>query len=302
MALVFDLDVLRTFVTGVELGSFAKAADRLGRSTSAISAQLKKLEEQVGQPVLRKSGRGLALTATGESVLAYARRLLALNDEAAFAIRGADLEGWIRLGLQEDFGERILTGILGRFARTHPKVKIDVVVARNSELVERTASGRLDLALAWSVDDIPLLHAEPVAELTMQWVGPRDDVTLAALFADQPLPLAALESPCVMRTAATEALDRAGLSWRLAFSSHSLSGIWAAIAAGLGVTVRTAIGLPDNLQTLSGKNGINLHLPHLPELPTIGLSLLRHEAQLSPAASRLRDIILQAVQETLPTR
>lgn len=109
--ITFDLEVLRTFVTGIELGSFAKAAERLGRSTSAISAQLKKLEEQVGEPVLRKSGRGLALTLAGESLLGYARRLLELNDEAAVAVRGVNLEGWVRIGLQEDFGEHVLTTI-----------------------------------------------------------------------------------------------------------------------------------------------------------------------------------------------
>src|ERR1019366_1209895 len=126
--MAFDLDVLRSFVTGIELGSFAKAADRLGRSTSAVSAQLKKLEEQVGAPVLQKSGRGMVPTAAGETMLAYARRLLALNDEAAVAVRGCDLQGWVRLGVQGEFGEHVLADILGRFARAHPKVRIDVTV------------------------------------------------------------------------------------------------------------------------------------------------------------------------------
>src|SRR3954470_14570576 len=99
----FDLDVLRTFVTGMELGSFAKAAERLGRSTSAVSAQLKKLEEQVGAPVLRKSGRNMVPTPTGEVLIAYARRLLELNDEASHAVNGTDLEGALRLGVAEDF-------------------------------------------------------------------------------------------------------------------------------------------------------------------------------------------------------
>src|SRR6202012_3632185 len=119
----FDLDVLRTFVAGVELGSFAKAADRLGRATSAVSAPLKKLEDQAAPPVLRKSGRGMVLTEAGETMLASARRLLELNDEAAAALHGAELEGWVRLGLQEDFGESLLADVLGRFARAHPKVR-----------------------------------------------------------------------------------------------------------------------------------------------------------------------------------
>src|SRR4051794_17226653 len=95
---MFDLDVLRSFSIGVALGSFARAADKLGRSTSAVSAQLKKLESQAGTPLLRKAGRGLELTDAGETMLAYARRLLEINDEAAAAMRGADLQGWVRLG------------------------------------------------------------------------------------------------------------------------------------------------------------------------------------------------------------
>ncbi|RUX69498.1 LysR family transcriptional regulator, partial [Mesorhizobium sp. M7A.F.Ca.US.005.03.1.1] len=129
----FDLDVLRSFVTGMELGSFAKAADRLGRSTSAVSAQLKKLEEQAATPIFRKSGRGLALTEAGETMLGYARRLIELNDEAASAIHGVELEGWVRLGLQEDFGEAVLPDVLGRFARAHPKVKIEARIARSHD-------------------------------------------------------------------------------------------------------------------------------------------------------------------------
>jgi len=124
----FDLDVLRSFVAGVELGSFAKAADRVGRSTSAVSAQLRKLEDQAGTAIFRKAGRGLALTDAGETMLAYARRLLDLNDEAAAAVRGLELEGWVRLGLQEDFGEVLLPEVLGRFARAHPKVRIEARV------------------------------------------------------------------------------------------------------------------------------------------------------------------------------
>src|SRR6516164_8662140 len=128
----FDLDVLRSFMTGMELGSFAKAADRLGRSTSAVSAQLRKLEDQAGTAIFRKSGRGLALTEAGETMLAYARRLIDLNDEAASAIHGVELEGWVRLGLQEDFGDALLPDVLGRFTRAHPKVKIEARVARNA--------------------------------------------------------------------------------------------------------------------------------------------------------------------------
>src|SRR5476649_226989 len=120
----FDIAFLRSYVAGVDLGSYARAADKVGRSTSAVSAQLKKLEEQAGTPIFRKNGRGLALTDAGDTMLAYARRLLELNDEAATAIRGPALEGWVRLGLQDDFSESLLPEVLGRFARAHPKVRI----------------------------------------------------------------------------------------------------------------------------------------------------------------------------------
>lgn len=145
----FDLDVLRSFASGIELGSFAKAADRLGRSTSAVSAQLKKLEEQAGTALLRRAGRGMALTDAGEVMLAYARRLLEVNDQAAAAIRGSELAGRVRLGLQEDFGETLLPDVLGRFARAHPQVCIEARIARNAELRRQLDAGRLDLTLAW---------------------------------------------------------------------------------------------------------------------------------------------------------
>src|ERR1700754_2898001 len=204
--IIFDLDVLRSFVTGMDLGSFAKAADRLGRSTSAVSAQLKKLEEQAGTPIFRKAGRGLALTEAGETMLAYARRLLDLNDEAATAIHGADLEGGVRLGLQEDFGETLLPEVLGRFARAHPKVRLAARVVRNAELIERVTSGKLGLALAWS-DGFRTAHTDRIAEVPMCWVGPAHGAAQWHAGSSEPLPLASLEAPCLLRSIATKMLD-----------------------------------------------------------------------------------------------
>ncbi|XLM19922.1 LysR family transcriptional regulator, partial [Chromobacterium piscinae] len=119
---LLDLDALQSFASGVELGSFARAAEGLHRSTSAVSAQLKKLEEQAGVPILQKYGRGLEPTPAGEALLSYARRLLELNDEAVQAVQGAELAGSVRLGLAEDFGEGMLPQALGRFARACPEV------------------------------------------------------------------------------------------------------------------------------------------------------------------------------------
>ncbi len=286
--ITFDLDVMRTFVTGIELGSFAKAADRLGRSTSAVSAQLKKLEEQVGSPILRKSGRGMLPTAAGETLLAYGRRLLELNDEAAAAVRGVDLEGWIRLGIPEDFGERILTDVLGRFARAHPRVRIEAKIARNATLLDLITGGQLDLALTWD-GGISTPHSEHLRNFAMHWIGAADPQLQVMPTADEPLPLIAFEAPCLMRSCATSALDHANIPWRLSFTSPSLSGIWAAVAAGLGLTVRTAAGLPKHLRIIDN--------PALPTLPMLGLSLHRLEAEPDMAVQRLRAIMVETLME-----
>lgn len=268
----FDLDALRSFAVGMELGSFAKAADRLGRSTSAVSAQLKKLEDQAGVALLRKSGRGMALTEAGEVLLGYARRMLELNDEAAKAVGTTGLEGRVRLGLQEDFGEHLLPEVLGRFARSHPGVRIEAKVARNAELVSDMIGGRLDLALTWQgMQDTP--HMEELGHYQLEWIGPANASSASWRNQSGPLPLVAFDAPCVMRTIAIEALDRAGIPWRIAFTSHSLGAVWAAVAAGLGVTVRTTFGLRNNLRTLPAKEY------DLPALPKIGLVLHRLEAE-----------------------
>ncbi|RUM23837.1 LysR family transcriptional regulator [Rhizobium vallis] len=289
---IFDLDVLRTFSTGMELGNFAKAAERLGRSTSAVSAQLKKLEEQAGTPIFRKSGRGLVLTDAGETMLGYARRLLELNDEAAAAVHSVELEGWVRLGLQEDFGENLLPEVLGRFARAHPKVRIEARVVRNAELLERVTAGKLDLALAWS-DGTLTAHCEQIGEVPMCWIGPVDGQPGWQAASGEPMPLASLEAPCLLRNAATRALDEAGISWRLAFVSPSLGGLWAATAAGLGLTIRTPIGLPAKVRPLTPE------AVGLPVLPKLGLVLHRAEAELQPAAARLAELVLQSVHGAL---
>ncbi|WP_258025843.1 LysR family transcriptional regulator, partial [Burkholderia sp. COPS] len=173
----FDVAALRSLVAGVDLGSFAKAADRVARSSSAVSAQIRKLEEQAGTPLFVKSGRGLALTDAGDAMLRYARRMIELNDEAAAAVRGVNLDGWVRVGLQEDFGEAILPDVLGRFARAHPKVRIEARVARNADLLDRLDANQLDLALVWG-DPVsaallsrPGIDSDVIAQVPMQWVG-----------------------------------------------------------------------------------------------------------------------------------
>jgi DNA-binding transcriptional LysR family regulator len=291
--ITFDLDVMRSFVAGVELGSFAKASKRLARSTSAVSAQLKKLEDQAGTPLLRKAGRGMALTEAGETMLAYARRLLELNDEAVSAVRGTQLDGVVRLGMQEDFGENVLPEILGHFRRAHPKLRVEVRIARNTVLLQSLGADQLDLALAWEAEP-GTAHAEHICTLPMRWIiGDSEQITTLHE-SDEPVPLIVLDAPCLMRTAAIDALDRAGISWRIAFTSASLAGTWAAVKAGLGISVRTTLGLPSELHALDARNA------HLPPLPTLGLALYRSEAEPSPAVTRLAELILQSLHSSVP--
>ncbi|WP_115717854.1 LysR substrate-binding domain-containing protein [Gallaecimonas mangrovi] len=276
--ITLDLEALRSFVAGVELGSFAQAALTLNRSTSAVSAHLKKLEQQLGQGLFKKAGRGLELLPAGESLLSYARHLLALNDEAVLALGQNQLEGKVRLGLQEDFGESLLTEVLARFNRAYPSVEIEVQVNRNGDLLAAMHNQQLDLALAWQQ---PGGHngGELIKSFPLCWLG-RPDTALT-----EPLPLVLFEAPCLIRQQALDALDKAGIRWRVVMTSRSLAGIWAAVQAGLGITVRTRAGVPTALKVLAG----------LPPLPPLALTMLTSSQAPSDAALSLKTCLLDSV-------
>ncbi|WP_415869965.1 LysR substrate-binding domain-containing protein [Burkholderia ubonensis] len=310
----FDIAALRSLVAGMDLGSFAKAADRVARSSSAVSAQIRKLEEQAGTPLFVKSGRGLALTDAGDAMLRYARRMIELNDEAAAAVRGVSLDGWVRIGLQEDFGEAILPGVLGRFARAHPKVRIEARVAHNAELLERLDANQLDLALVWGDPASAAfvartgIDSEEIARVPMRWIGAAgvgaagsgaaedgDAGEPSVRMRDEPLPLVVFDRPCRFFGAATDALDRAGVPWRVAFTTPSLAGLWAAAAAGLGLTVRSHYGLPASVRLIDAAP------LGLPELPSVPLMLLRRVSSATPTVDRLARIMTQAVSGATET-
>jgi DNA-binding transcriptional LysR family regulator len=300
---IYDLDVLRSFSTGIALGSYARAADKLGRSTSAVSAQLKKLESQAGTALLRKAGRGLELTEAGETMLAYAHRLLELNDEAVAAVNGSSLQGQVRVGLQEDLGEAVLPAALGRFVRAHPNVRIEACVARSAELRERLELGQLDLAFAWDVGlENADVRSERIVRLPLQWIGPADIATLDAPWwtrharrgprsGKEPLPLVLLDAPCPLREIVTASLERAGIAWRHAFNSASLGALWAATSAGLGLSVRTGFGLPAHVRPID-RAGTGL-----PALPQIALALHRRASEGDPAAERLARLLVDAIRQ-----
>lgn len=287
MNATLDIDLLRTMVAGVELGSFARAAERLGRTQSAVSLQLQRLESQAGARLFQRRGRGLGLTARGELVLGYARRILALNDEAMTALGKTPIAGTVRLGLTQDFAETWLPRALARFGRAHPGVQIDVRIDRSAMVADAVARGRLDLGLAFT--DAP---ADPatVAELKLVWIG---DKALARR--GGPLPLVLFEPPCLFNRLGTAALERAGLPWRLAVTSPSLAGLWAAVDAGLGVTVRSAAVVPAHLRRSAS-------LGFLPSLPSVRLALLAATGEPSPAAAELKQILVETLRIGLGRR
>jgi DNA-binding transcriptional LysR family regulator len=280
----FDMDALRTMVVGTELGSFARAAVKLGRSQSAISMQLKKLELQAGRPLFSRNGRGLMPTEAGDALLAYARRIITLNDEAAAFLGATAAAASVRIGLPQDMVDDVLTDVITAFSRQRPDVHLDVRAGRNYALGEDVRTGRLDLALAFSMPGSDA-HGTRIALLPMLWLGRKG---LAKPPGDQPIPLVLFDHPCLFRQTALQALEGRELRWRLALTTPSLPGIWAALRACHGITVRTAHRLPPDITEIGGEFG-------LPRLPAVELRL--HAAnELSPAAATLQDIMTHAVR------
>jgi len=283
-----DLNVLRTLVLAVDLGGFARAARRVGRTQSAVSLQMRRLVESAGQPLFTRAGRSFALTTAGEQVLGYARRLLAINDEAVAAVRGTRLACPVRLGVLADFAETWLPPVLAGFARTHPTARLEVQVDRRIAVLDALDRGRLDLGLVFDADRPRGIE---LGDLPMAWIAPRGKWLPGGV-----LPLVLFEAPCVFRTAALAALDRAGIPWHVAFTSQSLAGIWAAVDAGLGVTVRTPVGVPRALRVV---DPVAAPAAGLPALPSTTLWLLDALDPASPLVAELRTLLVRSISAVL---
>ncbi len=275
----FDIEALRAVVAGIDLRGFARAAAHLGRSQSAVSMQLKKLEQQAGTPLFIRKGRGLVPTEAGEALAAYARRILALNDEAALAVGAAVTSATVRLGLPQDFFDDVMLATLTAFSRRHPDVHVEVRAGPNYRLSDEIAAGRLDGAVAFYTDGARP-EGELLCKLPMRWLA-HESVRQRA--GDDRLPLVLFEHPCLFRQAALAALDGAGRRWRVAVTTPSLPGIWAALRSGLGMAVRTDHGLPGDIAHAGEDVG-------LPALPAIEVRLLRAE-NASNAADALCDVL-----------
>ena len=276
-----DMDALRSMVAGIELGSFARAATALGRSQSAISMHLKKLEQQTGQILFRRSGRGLVPTEAGETLLAHARRILALNDAALDRLGAAAAPAAIRLGLPQDFFEDVMPDALQAFAARHPGTHVEVRAGRNHTLAQEVRAGRLDAALAFFPQGSDG-HGERIATLPLVWIGAKGSQA-----AETPLPLVLFDHPCLFRQTALRGLDQAGRAWRLALTTPSLPGLWAAMRTGHGLTARTRHRIPPDLREIDRLE------QGLPDLPPIEVRLLSAEDP-TPTAADLYAILRDA--------
>ena len=229
---LLEIDVLRTFVSIAESGSFTRTAAQIFRTTSAVSMQIKRLENTLGCALFSREARRVALTAEGERLISYARRLLKLNEEAVGAFIKPSLSGQVRFGAPADIGTHILPGLLSLFARTHPGIEVNVSVGRSVDMIQRIDAGELDVALI-SVGNLgqddtrgEVVHREPLV-----WAGRAGGVAMRR----NPLPLALASAECAWRRQALDALDRVGRSYRIAYSSEQCAGQEAAMIADLAV-------------------------------------------------------------------
>ncbi|WP_238995732.1 LysR substrate-binding domain-containing protein [Sphingomonas solaris] len=268
---------MRSFVAIVETGSMLNAAEQVFVTQSALSLQIKRLEELVQQALFTREGRRLVLTPAGTVLLDYSRRVLALHDEAIAAVSAGHFAGPVRVGMVQDFAESLLTGLLARFAELHPDSQIYARVAGTAELLTMLERGQLDIIIGYAAADDP----SAIKTAPMAWYGNAD------LSQRGVIPLAVLERPCRFREAAIASLDAAGLPYRIAIETPNLTTLRASVAAGLGLTCRTHLFMPD---------ATSLTETGLPALPRVAC-IVGKGSELSQATARLAELATEVVHE-----
>lgn len=238
-----DIDLLRSFAAVADTGSFTAAAELVARTQSAVSVQVKRLEESVGRRVFERTSRSLALTPAGEVLLGYARRILELNDESVRRITEPPVAGEIRLGITEYFVPGELPAILARFAAAHPEVRLEVRMGLSRDLREALSQGKLDVAI---VRLSPRERGRAIWTEPQVWAAPAgfDDARSAVL------PLALLAAPCVLREHAIESQRRLKRDCKVVFTGSSMPSVQAAVRAGLGVSILPRSSLQSGMQVL----------------------------------------------------
>lgn len=244
-----DVDLLKTFAVLAETGNFTRTAEEVGRTQSAVSMQVKRLEELVGKPLIARVGRSNSLTADGQMMLDYARRMIQLNDEAMTVFTKPEITGHVRFGTPDDYADRILPDVMARFARTNPKVQVDVDCQASRTMVDMVKSGDLDLAMITCECDIA--NAQVIRSERLLWVtSARHSVHRSEV-----LPVALSQFGCAWRQMALDGLEVIGRPYRLAYSSSNSVAVTSAVLAGLAIAAIPEICMRPGMRVLSETDG-----------------------------------------------
>lgn len=283
-----DPDLLHTFLAFAESGSLAQAAAAVGRTPSAVTAQVQRLEAVIGEALLAPSGRGRVLTPAGEDVVVQARKILEAHRDAWLSLKGARTDGRVSLGCTQDFADSTLPTLLRQFARAHPRVRLDLRVGRSKELVSQFDQGAVDVMIIMrqgaAADEVTVI-SEP-----MVWLCASPD----AMPFDEQLSLAVLDPPCGFRSAAIDALETTDRPYRIAATSPSLSGLRAAVRSGIAVTARTERFVGEGVAIASERLA-------LPALPNAEFSL-RLKRNAERAATTLAELLADGLSKTAAER
>ena len=272
-----DLTAVRSFVTVAETGGVTKAAGQLHLTQSAVSMQLKRLEEALGQPLLVRSGRGVRLSHQGEQLLGYGRRILALNDEVWSRMTDAQFEGEVSFGVPADIVYPHVPGVLKRFAQNYPRVKVQLISSYTAHLKGLLASGQVDLILTTEHAMDP--GGEVLESVPLIWVGAAD----GQAWEDRPLRLA-FESESIFRQAAQRALSDAGVEWEIAVTSDSARTIEASVSADLAVHTELEGASSPRMLPIA-------HNGALPELPMFNINMYLAKGAQQDMAERLAEYV-----------
>ena len=250
---MLDLELLRSFVSVVDAGGFTRAGERVHRTQSTVSQQIKRLEDDIGQPLLKRSGKDVTPTEAGERLLSYARRLLALAEEARDVMtRPGGHEGAVRLGVPEDFAAYRLAKLLAAFSRSHPALRLDVRADQSTYLKRDLERGDLDLALFKR--DAGEKGGIAVWPERVYWVTSKSHPVQAKAGS---VPLIGYPPGCLYRARAIHALESSGRTWHMAYSSSSFAAIQAAISAGMGLSILSEMAIQADHRVLTAKDGFS---------------------------------------------
>ncbi|MDB5557527.1 MAG: LysR family transcriptional regulator, partial [Enterovirga sp.] len=278
MAHMLDSDQLRTFLAIADTGSFTRAADIVHKTQSAVSMQMKRLEERLGREIFARDGRASKLTEDGERLLDYARRIVRLNTECVTSFAETDLVGRVRLGLPDDYADRYLPEILATFSRSNPRAEVTVVCEPTPMLVEQVRAGELDLAIITHVDGRG--QSEVLRSEQLLWVSSARH----CVHDESVLPLALGRPTCNWRSSAVQALEEAGRSFRVAYISWNSTAVGAAVLAGLAVGVLPESAIRPGMRILGARDGF-------PALPSCKIGLVQGVREPNELADALADQI-----------